>query len=343
MTTTNTTNENFTAGQLAALKAMGSPATMDKLLLLVDRESFRNHLKSLDINQKIGPMYTRRSENSVRFMYSMTLIHAGISEVHASLFDILPAGALNKTANVIFDKYAASRGNCPGRLLGLERAHDIKKFAMDIRSVASSLAETREARFDAKESRRYGGRHKPVERWHNAYIKPKYRIEELAECSIARWLPAIQNIISRLPEAERLAELITAQKELSSYLLILDKLHTMTKKSSDEYARWKSGYGAVDAAIMASAGILAYAVTLARRIVANSSPIGNRLRNSANEAWWMTQETLKTLAAQRMQLMTLQVWCEDKPGMVDFARATGGMAPDLEVLYHARGSNFTGH
>jgi hypothetical protein len=82
---------------------------------------------------------------------------------------------------------------------------------------------------------------------------------------------------------------------------------------------------------------------LARRMVGDGSGFAKSLRARVAEARSYAIAGLDELAYERFKLLRQQVWSRRKADMVKFGHATGGIGPDLEALYHARGSKFVAH
>jgi len=337
-----TITPDYTPGQAAALAAVFAPRTMALLSLSVPRQSLRRVQAELAKNPKGGPRYLNRNQDAeFRFSYCFAEVGAGILMVMAELNDATGDAA-------ILDLVRDAEVECRriGRLDHFDRAHDLTEFAGTIGSAAGWVSGIRKARHEREEARRYGGEVESLTYLRAYYGPPQWQIQHLVRTVIRRWLPAMQNIISRLPPGERQAAADAAQLRLRDHLLSLSKLHTMTRKASDEHKRWEFGFGAVDAAIIEGAAMVGYAKEVADRMEDDGTDLGHwadHIRSRAGAAWKSAVEALDELAVKRFDVMKVRVWQYNKADMVRFAHATGGIGPELEVLYHAKGSRMLGY
>jgi hypothetical protein len=232
-----------------------------------------------------------------------------------------------------------------GRLTRFDLEHDITEFGGAVRAVAGWRGDAEEARRQRDESNRFRrGKGQSLGELHAIAGPPQWRIRALAHQTVRRWLPAVQNMISRLPPSERQAAKEDGEAMLRGYLLTLCKLHTLCKKPSDEYRRWEDGFGAVDQAIIHSAGMLGYALDLSRRMQDDGTKLGRMvksLQDRTQRAFDDTTKELQELATSRLHVLDWFAGRRNRRSdLVEFARANGGIAPSLEVSYHAKGSKF---
>lgn len=376
MTAHNTMNINFNAGQIAALNADGSPLTQVLWGLLMHKRTFNSHWDELESNPKSGPRYVSNS-GSLPFMYHAQLLYSQVIEREAEIISSTPDAK-------VFDAAQAAMDYCIdiSRLSQFNRTHDLDEFSWHLHFVAEWIAKMHEVRSDRETTiqankiiRKNPSMDKPIKSCRPGqppefygpvetlaqmtadYDGPQAQIRHLAFCAAARWLPSMQNIIRRLPLAERQDEEDLMKLRLDDFLEALSKLSTMCKHPNDEHKRSQSGYGAVDAAYVRSAMLVAHAASTARRMVDDGSDMGkwtDSIRRRVGTAWAKTREDLETLAGVRWKSVhsragvqywsgrTSQLSRRDYLKVVIFGHATGGVAPSLELLYHANGSSFLG-
>jgi hypothetical protein len=174
----------------------------------------------------------------------------------------------------------------------------------------------------------------------DAMFDPAAAIRGLAWGAIARWKPAMQNIIARLPLPERQAAAEDAERMLRDYVRTLSKLHALVPDSDSEYRRWEHGFGAADMALVEALSMVGYAKEVAARMEPGDQ--ADMLRKAVGAAWDTAVTAMAQLAEQRLCTLRLDSWQYHTADMVAFARADGGIGPALEVLYHAPGSKFMG-
>jgi hypothetical protein len=230
-----------------------------------------------------------------------------------------------------------------GRLTAFDRTHDITEHARAVAQVAGWAREVRRARHEHRGSLRGGRKALSLAYLNSMHGAPRWQIERLARAAVRRLLPALQNIISRLPAAERQAVATDEEGYLRSHIQTLAQLSTLARKAGDEYERIDEGFGAVEMAALEAHGMLRRAADLARRCTDDGDPPGwgaALLRRGADEATAVAGEALDKLATDRFDVLAEDSWRRRKGAMVRYAHAAGGIAPPLELLYHSRGSAF---
>jgi MgtE intracellular N domain len=287
-----------------------------------------------------GPKYwSREQDRQLREHYSYAQVRDGISKVLTEVDAADCDPAITETINASHEACTAD-----GRLRIFDRDHDIEDFARHVVQSAYLLGTARvewqrmtEPSWRARRSVRKAAPSKLL----GSQFNPKAMIRGLARDAIARCLPAIQNIITHLPESDRQAAADDAERVLRNYVRSLGKLRTLVRNLADEYRRWECGFGAVDLAIIEAASMLGYIRELAARM--EPSDGATRLRKRVDEAWNTAVAAMAQLATTRLHVMSLDAWQYHKADMVAFAQADGGIGPDLEVLYHVPGSKFMGY
>lgn len=263
-------------------------------------------------------------------MYSTVLVIEGVVQVATELIDAAPDGAIKKTMEAAQIYYAH-------RLTDFTRTNLLSEFATSIRSAATDTARLRSARHEHKFDKHSGSKKVSLTQATALYGSPGTTIQNLAGQVIGCWKPATQNIISRLPVDEHQAEINAAYHRIVHVIETLGKLYTLVKKASDEYKRWELGYGAVDAAIFECIVLVAGALDLAERM--DNGTVGyDALRRDASGAWNIVEGALELSRSARADMLFSRVWCAGKAGMLNFATDNGGIAPEMAVRLHARGS-----
>lgn len=334
----------------------GHPELARALLTAVPLGMLRRVNADLDRNPKPGPRYAGGDarhdfrgrlvsggppqDMELRYSFNVGRVAVGIR----ALLDELGCCVTGDATITHLVCAAEAEARADGRLAAFDRTHDLPELAGHIAGIAQALASVRKALGERRTSARHGG--ESLSDLRSIFGPPQWQIRRLARLAISRWLPAVQNIISRLPPSERSAAVEDGQIRLRGHLLALSKLSTLCRKASDEYGRWERGYGAVDHAVLESASMVTYARELAHRMEDDGSEVGRLagpLRCAANEAASEAVGALTKLATERFDVMNVEAWVRHKGDMVRFGRATGGIAPGLEVLYHAKGSKFLGY
>lgn len=340
--------------QSVAFAAITAPRTKAVLSLSVPKRRMRHTFATLAGNPKGGPRYAASGEwrpgnnpgyippqdEELRFVYNYSRVMAAVASVGIDLESVV-----GDTTILRVSREAESEAFADGRLSMFARHHDAPEYAAHVARAAAWLCGIREARHEREQSQRFGGRVESLTYLSAYYGPPQWQVRSLASVAVKRWLPAVQNIISRLPAGEQHAAAHEAQQRLGEHIDRLGKLHSMCRKPRDEYKRWESGFGAVDQAIIESTAMIGYAKELAGRMVDDGTPHGQLtgpLRTCVGAALETAVEALDRLAVSRFEVMKVDAWCYRKADMVAFAHDTGGISPGLEVLYHSRGSKFTG-
>ena len=351
----------------AYIRILAEPKTAAILALSVPWSSLRAVGAELEKNPKTGPKYLRKSDQgALRFNFSSAEMMKGIA-----LVEFLQRSAVSDPAILEAAKGAFAMATEVGRLSSFDRSHDITEYAECIggiqgeaggkgdncwrsvgygsvgTGVAGYLGELRNKRHSAEILRRHGGgvpQH--LGGLHLTYSPPRTVIRSLAVAAVLRWLPAVQNIISRLPQDERDSAAELAQGWLRDHHLLLARLSTVARKSSDEYERWKSGFGAVDMALIDSWCLLQRSVELARRMIDDDPSTGWRradLLHRAEKAMADASMGMQELAAERFVVLEVDHFVRNKSGMAEFGHWHGGMGPAVEAMLHAKGSKFIGY
>ncbi len=292
---------------------------------------------------KYRPQGPQGGAHRVRTNYSHAKNREGIArvleEVDGAVFDpAITEAALEARAGGIAD----------GRLTSFDRSHDLTDLARAIAGLAEAVAKHRghwqratEPALRAQRSVR-----KALPARVRALFSPQHAIHGLAQLAISRWSPAMRNIIARLPALEQQAAVDAANATLRAHLILLGRLHMLAADDREEYARWDYGFGALDLAIVENAMLIGEANKLASRMIDDGTAIGalsRSIRNVATRAWAAVLTSLEDTASDRFEVMTLDVWHYNKADMAEFARTDGGMAPEVEVQFHASGSKFLGY
>lgn len=358
--TTETTPSTATARQpLSILRGRKLPEdTMAALYLSVPLQEMCDVEAELATNPKDGPRYrggdqrydwkgtvtsgTKAQHDELRFSYCLSKVQTAI-EVLAQDMEALEWDADATIAKVTREAEAQAREE--GRLDRFDKDHDITEFGGLVGEVAGWRGDAEEARRQRDESIRLLGKGRSLKELHDDAGPPQWQIRRVAVGAIRRWLPAVQNMVNRLPPGERQAAKADAEAMLRRHLLILCKLHTLCKKPSDEYRRWEEGFGAVDQAIIQSFGMVGYALDLSERMQDDGTDLGRmvgRLQRRTQTAFDDARKALQKLAVSRLYVLD---WFarRRKTELVEFARANGGIAPSLEVKYHAKGSGFVAY
>lgn len=230
------------------------------------------------------------------------------------------------------------------QLSQLDREHDLPSMATTILQAANTLTGHREWWREATEPSVRATRacRKKVPGKPGLPFTLKALVRGLACAATARWIPAVQNIIAHLPAEESQPAADKALQVLYDYFATMGRLYTLVQDRTAEYARWECGFGAVDLAIVEAVGMVTYADSLATQMVGEGVGVG-LLRRRVAEAETTVVSALADLADRRFEVLQLDAWQYYKAEMAEFASNDGGMHPDLEAVYHVRGSRFTGY
>ena len=177
---------------------------------------------------------------------------------------------------------------------------------------------------------------------------PRDQIERMAVAVVEHFVPAVQNIVARLPVSERDAAAVELVTVIEERLAELDILHTLARTVGAERKRWEWGFGAVDAAVWVCAAMVGHAYSLAQRLgpvagtCAEEDPAAAgaaaMLRSQAQMAQDRSLEAVRKMNEERQHALFRRVWRRQNADMIAHARATGGISPRLEVMHHAKGS-----
>lgn len=318
--------------EFATRAATMTPAELRRWLLgyyMLDMPSVRRYFGVSQSNRDEGrPAFDRRGEWGLRVHYASCRIQVGTDAVLRELEDATPgpaiAGFVRRELDYLENglKYA----NGLGRLHQFGRYNDMPNFAHCVANAARYSGYAQRAHLE--------GRAGPI------YESPKGHIADMAVSSLRRWLPAIQNIIYRLPEGEQLEAKERGENLLNRFLRTLSDLHTLALKVGDERKRWAaSGVGALDVAVVECAQLIHFAHELAGRMEDDGTDsVTKWLRHYVAESWDMVNKALVSLADERLQVLCVRAWGRDKAGMLMLARENGGITPDGATLYYKKGS-----
>jgi hypothetical protein len=290
-------------------------------------------------NSASGPKWwDREQQRQLGQHFSHAQVRDGISRVLAEVEAADYSPAITETINASHEACTAD-----GRLRVFDRDHDLEDFARHVAQSAHSLGTARETwqrKTEPSVRARRSVRRAAPSKLLGSLFNSKAAIQQFAWDAIARWKPALQNIIARMPETERQAAADHAERLLRDYVRTLSKLHSMVRETGSEYRRWEHGFGAADLALVEALSMIGRAKDFAARMEPGGT--ADTLRKRVNAAWDTAVAAMAELATRRFHVMVLDSWQYYKADMVAFAQANGGIGPDLEVLYHARGSTFMG-
>jgi hypothetical protein len=290
-------------------------------------------------NSASGPKWwDREQQRQLGQHFSHAQVRDGISRVLAEVEAADYSPAITETIN---ESHEASTAD--GRLRNFDRDHDLADFARHIAQSAYSLGTARETwqrKTEPSVRARRSVRQAAPSKLLGSLFNPRAAIEQFARDAVARWKPAFQNIIARMPEGKRQAAADEAAHLLRDYARTLSKLHTLARETGSEYRRWEHGLGAADLALVEALSMIGHAKDFASRMEPGDT--ANMLRKRVNAAWDTAVAAMAELARRRFGVMALDAWQYHKADMVEFAQADGGIGSALEVLYHAPGSKFLG-
>jgi len=294
-----------------------------------------------------GPRYpTRQQLNDLRRAYAVARAATGPvafdSEMDAATIDPRSVNAI-RAATLSADAERRRTDAADGAKT-FDRSHHLRDFASAVTGMASSIA-AHGRDLEQRDSQTAAERKSQWSRISlDRYSKPHKKIATLAHESVWRWLRAIQCTNHRLPPSERQAAADHAQARLRDFHARLALLHTLARTPADEYRRWHNyGFGAADMAVIYTAGMVQYARELAGRMVVDDD-CADSIRRVADEVWAATTEALATLAEGRFDTLLDRTWHRrNRAALLEFGQLAGGVGPDLEVLFHARGSEFVAY
>lgn len=269
--------------------------------------------------------HERHHLGELRTWFGASLVFEGIEAVADELECAAVHPAVGRIALETYNHWN-------GRRAQFDRGHDLTEFVPGLVDAAAYARHARQAQLDGD----------PVSLlWHGG---PKLRISALASAATARWLPAIQNIFSRLPPGERQAAADEAQAMLRRYLGTLSQAYTLVGRLGDERKRWERGIGAIDVVIWESLCMVGYAKEMAERMPDDDTDqVTAGLKYSASQAMASAVKAWDKLSEARLAVLSERVWFKNKSEMVEWARSNGGIGPDLEAMLHTRGSKFVGY
>ena len=306
----------------------------------IDADDANHYSQHLDGNLEIGSKYIDKSASSMalRYMYAASLVFTGVINVELDLVDAIPDKAVANAMKATRIFYTST-----GRLLDYNRNNMMREFAYAVAGIADELRISRDRRHELiSETKFYKGTHHESLADMNGYDgPPRKKILFLAELVTACWQAAAQSIVSHLPAAEREDAADEACRVMTGVTDTLGKLYTLAKNSSDERKRWELGYGAVDRAVLECIGLITRAMKWVDRMDLDDSFSG-AIREDSVEALRYIGENQVKQAAGRMEVLSSAAYCFAKSDLVLYGRATGGMAPALEIRLHAPGSAFLG-
>jgi hypothetical protein len=301
------------------------PPLMKLLLgLSIPRDWLRDADGRLAANPK-GCKFARWGDaGDLRTYYCAAHVVAGIDKVLQKFYSTVGRGAAIKAAAEAYD-FAQGYG----RLGEFDRDWDLRDLVSEIEVVADWLRRARAAQREGYTMMEFG--------------PPRWQIERLARALVERWLPAAQNIGSRLPKHLQDEVRDNLKRHMDAYLRELDRLHEMTTSAPQERKRWADGFGAVDVAILLSCAMTIELCDLADSMADIDDGTTKLLRDAAAKARADINTALAELRSERMRDQNLRLWPRRKADVVAFARAAGGIGPELEAMFHSRGSAFLGY
>lgn len=294
--------------------------------------SVQRYLGETQDNQAQGRPAFGDNDWGLRTLYAGGQVLVGVDAILKELETVEPGPAIGKAVKREIDYWEKNGlyGNGKGRFHQFDRRTDMEYFAQTATAAAHYSACAQRAHLE--------GRVGPAQE------SPKDHIEDVARSSIRCWLPAIQNIISRLPAGERQEEADHAQILLRRFHCTLADLHTLALKIGDERKRWAAGgVGAVDVALVECAMLIGHTRDLAGRMEDDGTdPVTEALRRCTVAAWESVVKALANLSDERLEVLRLMVW-KRKGALLSFARAFGGITPAGEARYYKRGSMVPGY
>lgn len=324
-------------GAAAIVTANASLAQM-VLQIAVPHDTLRRTFAELDGNPRGGPRYAKRHQHDdLNRLHAVGEVHSGI---HLLLAELASAPDVDPALIEVF-RNAEAVAQADGRLDRFDQAHNITEFAHAVASVAEWVTAVRLGRHRSANARMLGAaKPQPLAEISSLYGAPQWQIRTLAHRVAFRWLPSMQCIVSRLPMAARQSAADNAQRLIGEFMQSMCRLHALTRKASDEYRRWERGFGALDMAVVQAAGMVAELKDMAEHMEPSADPLCGELLTRAREASAEVRGALDMMAPERLSVLAQQAWLRRKADILAFARATGGIAPEVEVLYHAKGSRF---
>lgn len=280
-----------------------------------------------------GPLFGDYDDESVRVTYAGTKTWIGIDSLLKELDAVDVGSTIRLRAQREF-KYQHSTDavydNGMGRLHQFDRHQDVQHFANAVDRAARFSGAAQRAHFEKRKLSLSDG-------------TPTGHMEGMASAFIRRWLPAIQNIVSRLHAEQRVAAAEHGQILGELFLSRLGGLHTLARKIGDECSRWAAGgVGATDVAVFECALLIHYAHDLASNMEDDGTDtVTGLLRLNVAEAWDSVVKALARLSDERLEVLRLRAY-RDKAGMLAVGRA-GGITPAGAARYFAKGSAVPGY
>jgi hypothetical protein len=276
----------------------------------------------------------------VRWNWGLMRVTAGVARLSVELAEVdaevlaKSVAAVSKTAR---DAHAHIARHTD-RLTDQDHAHHARELARAVANLCGTVSQP----WDDMRSK-WRSKQDTID----MHGTPRARILGLVNAVICRWLPAVQNVGSHLPAAERRAAAEAAEERLREFMRRMASLHAVAGTSVERERQQAWGYGALDAACIEVAAMVGYIKDLAARVVTDGSDgvdagAAQEQRSRADAAMVDAMAALDTLAKERFRMLAALAWQHHRSDVVAMARRFPefGVSPEVELVYHARRSRF---
>jgi len=293
-----------------------------------------------------APRFGNSSRRELIGDHALSCLASGVECVIADLREVDPDRTISLAA-----ADSQSRLLDSGRYY-MHRGWDLEEFAACVEGVAYQVSVLRERLREGRESLIFARGTPAAERarekrrqralgrqYTEAFGDPRTKIEALARSLAARWVPAANNIVNRLPVPVRRQKCSALEARARDLLETLGKLATLCSDASDEFDRWElAGYGALDHAVLECVALIAYTMEAAADMDLDD-PLASLILARGRLAQQRLYETLRQTASDRRRALELGNWQRRKADVLRHGVEHGGVAPQLAAVFLPRKSH----